>query len=96
MSYSQIVDSHPTPTYLDIFRAAEEALELVDVTRPLTAQERTAIRAEHPRAYEPWSEDEEGELKSLHDEGASISEIAEHLGRQPSAVESRLRKLGLR
>ena len=53
------------------------------------------IRQEHPRAYEPWSDAEEQELKRLNDGGVGVAEIAAHLSRQPGAIRSRLNRLGL-
>ena len=52
------------------------------------------IRQVHPRAYEPWSTKEESELERLHIDGLDVSEIADRLGRQRSAIESRLTRLG--
>ena len=51
------------------------------------------IRKLHPRAYDPWSAEEESELERLRTDGLDVSEIADHLGRQPGAIESRLARL---
>ena len=51
------------------------------------------IRQTYPRAYEPWTADEESELERLHTDGLDVSEIANRLGRQRGAVESRLARL---
>ena len=51
------------------------------------------IRQVHPRAYEPWSTKEESELERLHTDGLDVSEIADRLGRQRGAIESRLSRL---
>ena len=50
-------------------------------------------RQSHPRAYE-WTPEEEQQLKSMFESGRSIDEIAAELGRQPSAVTSRLSRSG--
>jgi DNA-binding CsgD family transcriptional regulator len=95
-SYAQIVDANADLTYHDIFLAAEEALELSELTSANGADGRLSeIRKQFPRAYEPWGAPEEEQLRALHDAGDSIKEIAAQLQRQPSAVESRLRRLGL-
>ena len=52
------------------------------------------IRREHPKAYEPWTDEEEQQLEQLHSSGLSISELAARLGRQPGAVQSRVSRLG--
>lgn len=51
------------------------------------------IREEYPHAYEPWSRAEEDELRTLADTGHSAAAIAKELGRQESAIVSRLLKL---
>ena len=53
------------------------------------------MRTSHPRAYEKWQPEEEEQLASMHNAGRSIEEIALKLGRQPSAIASRLRMSGL-
>ncbi len=52
------------------------------------------VRQEHPRAYEPWTADEERQLEQLHSSGVDIPEIAARLGRRPGAIQSRLNRLG--
>ena len=54
-----------------------------------------AVRKSHPRAYEPWSSSEEQQLVSLFESGLSIDRIAAALERRPSAVRTRLNRLGL-
>lgn len=53
------------------------------------------IRLTHPRAYERWSEEVLLFLRRSFDAGESIETLAEALQRQPGAISSRLRKLGL-
>ena len=53
------------------------------------------VRISHPRAYEPWSSSEEQRLVSLFKSGLSIDDIAAVLERRPSAVRTRLNRLGL-
>jgi hypothetical protein len=93
-SYSQIVESQTDVSYLDIFNAAAEALRL-NKLRPTTRDGLTEVRERHPRAYELWDEDEDGQLAFLLSNGTPIAEIAKSLQRQPSAIRSRIRKLGL-
>ena len=60
----------------------------------LTASDRLdEIRKQHPRAYEPWTPEEETQLTELHAAGVSVADIAISLGRQPGAIESRLNHL---
>jgi hypothetical protein len=79
----------------------EEAESLVATLQPLgdanAARSYSVddIRSQHPRAYVPWSEGEEEELRALFLAGTNKNEIALRLGRQPSAITSRLRRLDL-
>lgn len=52
------------------------------------------IRARHPNAYKPWTEDQEIRLVSMWENGADISEIANEIGRGSGGIRSRLEKLG--
>lgn len=94
-SYQQILSLHSDYTYKDIFSAAKEALELEN-TPELNHQDRLAeIKQKHPNAYAPWTPKQEEILKSMHKGGAPVKAIASALKRQPGAIESRIRKLGL-
>jgi len=92
-SYSQIVDGHPEVSYRDIFNAAEEALRLNE-TPSEYEEHMAAIKRKHPRAYERWTQDEDTRLATLYAQGTPIDELAAHFQRQPSAIRSRLEKLG--
>ena len=48
-----------------------------------------------PRAYAPWTRDEDGDLKRRHQAGERVDAIATAFGRKPGAIRSRLKKLGL-
>ena len=52
-------------------------------------------RLNYPRAYEPWSKEDDLALEVMHGEGQPVNDIAKHLQRQPGAVTLRIRKLGL-
>ncbi|MBO3463276.1 hypothetical protein G7B40_037800 [Aetokthonos hydrillicola Thurmond2011] len=54
------------------------------------------IRKQYPRAYEPWSGEEDKQLRLRYSQNAPINIIAAEFQRQPSAIRSRLEKLGLR
>lgn len=53
------------------------------------------VRIRHPRAWEPWSEEEDREALRLHTAGYSISRISRELGRTPCAISSRIEKWAL-
>lgn len=55
-----------------------------------------AVRGRHPNAYMPWTGADEERLLKLYREGTrDLVQLGSELGRQPSAVRSRLGKLGL-
>ncbi|MCY4409510.1 MAG: DNA helicase RecQ [Caldilineaceae bacterium] len=53
------------------------------------------IQQSHPKAYEPWTSEEDERLKEMQSEGHSISELATNFGRRPGAIRSRLKKLDM-
>jgi hypothetical protein len=94
-SYEQILAAHPALTYLDIFRAAREALDAATDRAGSAAEKLAEIRKQHPRAYENWTAEEEGRLRDLAQAGKTPKEIAVALQRQVSAIQSRMVRLGL-
>ncbi len=94
-SYGQILALCPDLTYLDIFRAAEEALQMAGAVMSPYEERMAEIRSTHRRAYEPWSEEEEATLAEFVRSGKSVEEIAAELQRQPGAIRRRMRKHNL-
>lgn len=94
-TYEQILALNPELTYLDIFNAAREALEVAGEV-PSAYEERLAkIRKVHPRAYAKWTDEEDAKLAQFVQSGYSVDEIASQLQRQPGAIRSRMRKRNL-
>ena len=54
------------------------------------------MRRKHPKAYSNWTAEEDATLTSEHAQGKTIDQLAREFQRQPGAIRSRLRKLGLR
>jgi DNA-binding NarL/FixJ family response regulator len=94
-SYEQILSLHKNLTYLDIFGAAREALDLVEATSATSQQRLAHVRKVHPRAYEKWTDEEDEQLEQLVRSGCPVDDIATQLQRQPSAIRSRMRKRNL-
>ena len=92
-SYGQIVDGQRGVTYPDVFKAAEEALELNESKSDYEAR-MESIKKRYPKAYERWTEADDAELVKLNRQGRTKKELAEVFQRQPSAIISRLAKLG--
>jgi len=53
------------------------------------------VRQTYPKAYERWTPEEDERLKLEYQAGVSVSELAIYFQRQPSAIRSRLTKLGV-
>ena len=104
-AYERILFTLKGLTYENIFHAAKIAKEIVEVhsTFRFSSIEKTSqqypnlrkIRQQYPRAYEKWVDEEDSYLKCKYSEGLSIQELAEILHRKPSAIYSRLQRLGL-
>lgn len=63
---------------------------------PFEYEERlNKIRLAYPKAYEHWSKDEDILLRTSFEVGADIEDLSRLFQRQPSAIRSRLRKIGL-
>ncbi len=78
-------------------RGLEEDTPSFDFTdKPSKHDERLArIRAEYPKAYEKWTDEEDNSLKQKFGEGVTTEELARIFQRQPSAIRSRLTRLGM-
>jgi hypothetical protein len=53
------------------------------------------IRAQYSKAYEKWTDEDDNLLTQKFGEGVSVVDLAKLFQRQPSAIRSRLAKLGL-
>ena len=96
-TYEQILSIHPEMTYLDIFHAAGEALEALSAPsqgRSAYEERLSRVRESHTRAYDRWTPSEDAELARLAAMGESVEEISARLQRQPSAIRSRMTRLG--
>ncbi len=105
-SYSRIVDGNPELNYHDIFFAAEEAVWLDErigtimqtgdpAIRPTEISAMERAKQTYSKAYAPWSVNDDAKLTEMHTVGVNKTEMAGHFQRQPSAIRSRLAKLGL-
>jgi len=54
------------------------------------------IRKKHAQAYQPWTPELDHELTIMFCEKVSIKSLAQHFGRTPGAINSRIKKLELR
>ena len=94
-TYEQVLAAYPDLSYLDIFTAAREALQIAGQSGSNYAERLVKIRQASPRAYEKWTDEEDANLTKLFRSGNLVKAIAAQFQRQPSAIRSRLTKLGL-
>ena len=96
-TYEQILVQDLAWTYHDIFQAATDALELAEFsgTRKSYDERLAEIKQAHPKAYQPWTKDEDARLTERFLCAAPVEELAREFQRQPGAIRSRLAKLNL-
>jgi DNA-binding NarL/FixJ family response regulator len=94
-TYEQILSLHPEMTYLDIFSAAQEALEATAPTGGTRVEGGYEVREPRPHPSEPWSAAEDAELAQLLAGGENVEEVAARLRRRPDAVRARMIRLNL-
>ena len=94
-TYEQILSLHPEMTYLDIFAAAQEALEAAGPRAGRTTETASELRDPRPRTYGQWSAAEDAELAQLLAGGESVESVAARLRRRPDAVRARMIRLNL-
>ncbi len=74
-------------------QARIRSLELMD-TRSMTRKIKAA-RRNHPKAFRPWTPEDEQLLMEMFRNGAGKEELVEALERQEGGIATRLRGLGL-
>ena len=96
-TYEQILAAYPNLTYLNIFDAAREALDVSRLEPPPKAPVYTydEVRQQHAKAYMRWTSDEDESLRRMVEGGLTVAQIANRLQRQRSAIRSRIVKLNL-
>ena len=57
-------------------------------------EEIAQIRSQYPNAYTPWTAEADAALLAAHQAGHDVAALADTFGRQPSAIRSRLNRLG--
>lgn len=87
-----LIDEEYVP---ELFRAICAVLEFLAPERRPKSYSVEQKRQMYPRAYEPWTEEEQQRLKEGFARGLSVEELAQQHGRGPTAIRSRLERLGL-
>lgn len=60
------------------------------VINTLTKEKAKQIRDSYPKAFSPWTPEDDQKLIEMAENTRSIGEISKILGRQPSAIQKRL------
>ncbi len=94
-TYEQILAANPELTYLDIFHAAKEALAISSGIQRRSKSTLAQKRERYPRAYEKWTDEEDGTLAKWVRGGLTVARIAGRLERNRGAIRSRIIKLNL-
>ena len=87
-----LIDEEYVP---ELFRALCAVLEFLAPRRGPKSYSVEQKRQMYPRAYDPWTEEEEERLKEGFARGLSVEQLAQQHGRGPTAIRSRLERLGL-
>lgn len=93
LSYHELVQLRQ---YIDIlirYDTDNTEIESSNSPTPTPLSHMEQSKQKHPRAYQPWTDAEEAQMLDLMKMGKSVKEIAVILERQPSAIQSRLRKI---
>lgn len=86
--------SLPKPADHRLQRALDSEPQLSNAHLVKTKIETSVDHHAYRRAYQAWLEEEDQLLRLRYSEGATVHSIAMELQRKPSAIRSRLRKLG--
>ena len=82
--------------HIPIFvKGLNKALKFMKRISKTKAYEVEEIRQKYPKAYMKWTKEEEDALRNYYLQGKTIDELASIFQRKPSAIRSRLQKLGL-
>lgn len=72
-------------------------LEEIPIDNNSESQRATMLKVleKYPNAYNPWDSKDDNLLKEKHSAGASLKDLSELFQRRPSAIRSRLKKIGV-
>ena len=79
----------------DLPSLPDSRLSIVEKKRQANVERLNRVKKKYPRAYTSWTSQEDDDLKNQYQNGARLAELPISFQRQPSAIMSRLRKLGL-
>ena len=80
------------PTFIEGLKKVTQFIMSCDKAKAYDIEE---IRQKYPKAYMKWTKEEDDNLRNEYFKGKTIEELAMIFQRKPSAIRSRLQKLGL-
>ena len=82
--------------FVETITGKKEEIKEPSKQQPLSKSHMQEQKEAHAKAYAPWSENEDKELKRLHEQGFQIKDLSIIFQRNTGSISSRLKKLGLR
>lgn len=82
--------------FVETITGKKEEIKEPSKQQPLSKSHMQEQKEAHAKAYVPWSENEDKELKRLHEQGFQIKDLSIIFQRNTGSISSRLKKLGLR
>lgn len=95
--YKILIFEEDIKDFKKLFNRAVKKLEkLTDPENEKKSYTLDNVREQHPKAYRPWSTEDDEKLEDLFCEGKTIKELAATFERKEGAITSRIKKLELR
>lgn len=82
--------------FVETITGKKEEIKEPSKQQPLSKSHMQEQKEAHAKAYAQWSENEDKELKRLHEQGFQIKDLSIIFQRNIGSISSRLKKLGLR
>jgi len=95
--YKILIFEEDIKDFKKLFNRAVKKLEkLTDPENEKKSYTLDDVREQHPKAYRPWSAEDDEKLEALFCEGKTVKELANIFERKAGAITSRIKKLELR
>ena len=80
---------------IKVSKSKKEKVAPAEPTPTSYKEKLSVMRDKHPKAYMPWTDEDDDALRTGFEDGTKIAHLAKEFGRQPGAIRARLIKLGL-
>jgi transcriptional regulator NrdR family protein len=96
LSNSNVIDSRPCDLGVKRRRKCVCGNKWTTYELAMDKKQFEKLTKKESRTGTPWTEQQDDELQFLYEEGYTLKEIGEEIGRTPESVDKRIRRLGLR